>query len=73
MGGSHAHTGCGLRICSDDAAQVSSEAHRYEPSAVGAANKAIGSNKAQGEAYVFSPVGLDTIFCDGFDGTGVCK
>jgi hypothetical protein len=40
---------------------------------VGAANKAIGSNKAQGEAYVFSPVGLDTIFCDGFDGTGVCK
>ena len=39
---------------------------------VGAYEETIGSNEFQGAAYVFTPVS-DTIFCDGFDGTGICK
>jgi hypothetical protein len=39
---------------------------------VGAEGKFIASNSSQGAAYVFSPVS-DTIFCDGFDGAGMCK
>ncbi|MHB8742805.1 MAG: FG-GAP repeat protein [Sulfuricaulis sp.] len=39
---------------------------------VGAADKTVGSNSFQGVAYVIAPVG-DTIFCDGFEGLGVCK
>ena len=39
---------------------------------VGAPNKTIDSQSGQGAAYVFTP-GSDTIFCDGFDGKGVCR
>ncbi|MHB8742806.1 MAG: FG-GAP repeat protein [Sulfuricaulis sp.] len=39
---------------------------------VGAYDKMIGSNSGQGAAYLITPVG-DTIFCDGFEGLGVCK
>ena len=37
---------------------------------VGAPFSDVGSNNNQGAAYVFND---DTIFCDGFDGTGICK
>ncbi len=39
---------------------------------VGAPFHTFGSNTYQGAAYVFDPVS-DTIFCDGFDGIGLCK
>jgi FG-GAP repeat len=39
---------------------------------VGAPLKTLGTNNDQGVAYVFNPA-ADLIFCDGFDGAGLCK